>query len=265
MVQDGVAFLSLQNKVSWTGKIKKCWTSRHSLVTIWGFTGAGGGRRRFLFPLLLLLFVMLPVLPFVLLAFLLVAFQFLFLRPHLFIRWGRGPAVLLFLLWRPPITWRRSISLSWLSFSALLQFVSLFSFTIIITWTSTMLSTSPQLLIALRCRHIVFTLLSAGAAYIQNNVFLGVNSDKVSALKGQVARISTFLAPSSNVVLIRTCEIMTFLVFVVFVYMNSWMSKNKKMYWNVKYNCIQSDMLYDVRLFFNSYLRAYSIYLYVLL
>lgn len=51
-----------------------------------------------------------------------------------------------------------------------------------------MLATSPQLVNALNCRNILFTLLTAGAAYIQNNVFLGVNSDKVSALKGQVAR-----------------------------------------------------------------------------
>lgn len=54
--------------------------------------------------------------------------------------------------------------------------------------TSLMLATSPQLLIALSCGYVVFTLLTAGAAHIQNNVFLGVNSDKVSALKGQVAR-----------------------------------------------------------------------------
>lgn len=53
---------------------------------------------------------------------------------------------------------------------------------------STMLSTSPQFLTAQSYRYFVFTLLAAGAAYIQNNVFLGVNSDKVSTLKGQVAR-----------------------------------------------------------------------------
>lgn len=52
-----------------------------------------------------------------------------------------------------------------------------------------MLATSPWLLTALSSsRYIVFTLLGAGAAYIQNNVFLGVDSDKVSTLKRQVAR-----------------------------------------------------------------------------
>lgn len=55
--------------------------------------------------------------------------------------------------------------------------------------TPTTLPTSPRLLILLRrCKDFVFTLLSAGAAYIQNDVLLGVDADKISAFKGQVAR-----------------------------------------------------------------------------
>lgn len=54
--------------------------------------------------------------------------------------------------------------------------------------TSALLAASPQLLMALSGSYVLFTLLTAGAAYIQDDVFLGVNSDKVSALKGQVAR-----------------------------------------------------------------------------
>ena len=51
-----------------------------------------------------------------------------------------------------------------------------------------MLAASAQLLRALSWSYFFLTLLGAGAAYIQNNVFLGVNSDKVSTLKGQMAR-----------------------------------------------------------------------------
>lgn len=59
----------------------------------------------------------------------------------------------------------------------------------VICLTSTTLATSPWLLTALSSsRYIVFTLLGAGAAYIQNNVFLGVDSDEVSTLERQVAR-----------------------------------------------------------------------------
>ena len=49
--------------------------------------------------------------------------------------------------------------------------------------TFTILATSTQLLIVLWSRYVVFALLSAGATYIQNDVFLGINSDKISALK----------------------------------------------------------------------------------
>lgn len=51
-----------------------------------------------------------------------------------------------------------------------------------------MLSTRPQLLAARRHSYVVVTLLAAGAAHIQNYVLLGVDSDKVATLKGQVAR-----------------------------------------------------------------------------
>lgn len=64
-------------------------------VTIWGFTGARRGGRRFLFPLQLL-FVF-PVFPFVLFTFLLEAFHLLFLSALLFIRWQAGSAALLLL------------------------------------------------------------------------------------------------------------------------------------------------------------------------
>lgn len=133
---------------------------------------------------------MFPVLLFVLLTFLLLAFHLLFLPPLLFIGWGAGPARFLFLLRGPLVTRWWSRSLSWLSVSTLFPFVSLFSVivVIIITGTSAMLATSHLLYFALRCRFVLFTLLSAGAAYIQNNVFLGVDSDKISALKCQVAR-----------------------------------------------------------------------------
>ena len=52
----------------------------------------------------------------------------------------------------------------------------------------TMLTASTQLLSPLSWSYFFLTLLGAGAAYIQNNVFLGVNSDKVATLKGQMAR-----------------------------------------------------------------------------
>lgn len=45
---------------------------------------------------------------------------------------------------------------------------------------------SPRLLILLLSRDVLLTLFSAGAAHIQDNVFLRVDSDKVTALEGQV-------------------------------------------------------------------------------
>lgn len=65
-------------------------------VTIWGFTGARRGGRRFVFPLQFL-FVMFPMFPFVLFTFLLEAFHLLFLSLLVFIRWQVGSAALLLL------------------------------------------------------------------------------------------------------------------------------------------------------------------------
>ena len=47
-------------------------------------------------------------------------------------------------------------------------------------------ATSPLFFTWLSWVQVLLTLLGAGAAYIQNNVLLGVNSDKISAFKGQM-------------------------------------------------------------------------------
>lgn len=88
-------FCGLQNKYVGHPKAAKLLGS----VTFWGVTWAGRGRR-LVFPFLLSFFVMLPVLFFVLFAFLLLAFYFLFLLSTLHIRGRARPAALLFLFWK---------------------------------------------------------------------------------------------------------------------------------------------------------------------
>lgn len=45
---------------------------------------------------------------------------------------------------------------------------------------------SPLFVTWLGCVQVILALLGAGAAYIQNDVLLGVNSDKISAFEGQM-------------------------------------------------------------------------------
>lgn len=53
-------------------------------------------------------------------------------------------------------------------------------------FTFTKVAMPPLFFTWLSCIQVILTLLGAGAAYIQNDVLLGVNSDKISAFKGQM-------------------------------------------------------------------------------
>lgn len=53
-------------------------------------------------------------------------------------------------------------------------------------FTFTEVAMSPLFFTWLSCIQVIVALLGAGAAYIQNDVFLGVNSDKIPAFKGQM-------------------------------------------------------------------------------
>lgn len=86
--------------MDWRINIGPLETEHSSVVSIfvWGLTGAGRRRGRWLmFSFLLSLLVMFPMLPFVFFALLLVTFQFLFILPALLIR-RAGLAAFLFLL-----------------------------------------------------------------------------------------------------------------------------------------------------------------------
>lgn len=53
-------------------------------------------------------------------------------------------------------------------------------------FTFTKVPMSPLFFTWLSCIQVFLALLGAGAAYVQNDVLLGVNSDKISAFEGQM-------------------------------------------------------------------------------
>lgn len=86
------------------------------------------------------------------------------------------------------------------------------------SFTFSKLAISPWLLIQLSYSHVLLTLLSAGAAHIQDDVFLRVHSHKVAALEGQVTRWKWYQRKDNYL----TFLFITWVFFFTILYMEVW-------------------------------------------